>query len=352
MQSLVTRTVAIPEGGQPLNLETPQSGAEYPDAEWEFVSDPAALGWATDRLADARSLAGSIDTAALMIVHGGRVVLQDGEITTRFNGHSIRKSLLSALIGIEVAAGRIDLAKTLEDLDIGDHRGLSATERTATVLDLLQARSGIYHPAGYESDWMKTIKPARFSHAPGVYWCYSNWDFNALGTAFRRMTGKDIFESFAESIAGPLAMQDFGVSDGAYVDSAESEHPAYPFRITARDLARFGLLFLREGSWGDRQVVPRSWVRQSVKPYSDAGPRGAYGYMWWVARDEIMLPGMLLPDGSYSAQGVGGHYIVVVPSHDMVVVHRVNTDVDGNAVSRLDFGRLMSVILEAHPIGY
>lgn len=185
----------------------------------------------------------------------------------------------------------------------------------------------------------------------GVCWCCSNWDFNAFGTAFRQITDRDIFEAFAESIAGPLAMQDFRATDGTYIEATESEHPAYPFRMTARDLARFGLLYLREGRWGDRQVVPRDWARQGVRPYSDAGPRGAYGYMWWVTRDEIPLPGMLMPNGSYSAQGVGGHYLVIVPSHDMVVVHRVNTDVEGKAVTRLDFGRLMRLILEAHPIG-
>ena len=334
-----------------MNAELPPLQDEYPEAGWESADDPAAAGWAPDRLAQAGAHARSIGTAALMIVQNGRVVLREGEVGTRFNVHSIRKSLLSALIGIEVAAGRIDLAATLEELGLDDRRGLSQTERGATVLDLLQARSGIFHPAGYESDWMKTIKPVRFAHAPGVHWCYSNWDFNALGTAFRRLTGKDIFAAFSDSVAGPLGMEDFRVSDGAYVESPQSDHPAYPFRMTARDLARFGLLYLRQGRWADRQVVPRDWVRQSVKPYSDAGPRGAYGYMWWVTRDEILLPGMLMPNGSYSAQGVGGHYVVVVPSHDMVVVHRVNTDIDGNAVSRFDFGRLMHLILEAHPLG-
>ena len=323
----------------------------FPGSDWAVVDDPAATGWSAGRLAEAQDCAKSIGSAALMAAHGGRVVLEWGETARRYNCHSIRKSLLSALIGIAVEDGRIDLGATLEALEIDDRLGLSATERSATVLDLLQARSGIHHAAGYESAWMRSIKPDRFSYAPGMHWCYSNWDFNALGTIYRRVTGQDIFAAFAEAIAAPLAMQDFRAADGSYVPSTVSDHPAYPFRMTARDLARFGLLFLRGGRWGDRQVVPRDWVQQSVKPYSDAGPRGAYGYMWWVARDEILLPGMLMPDGSYSAQGVGGHYVIVVPSHDLVVVHRVDTDVEDNAVSRLDFGRLMRLVLAAHPLG-
>ena len=69
--------------------------------------------------------------------------------------------------------------------------------------------------------------------------------------------------------------------------------------------------------------------------------------MWWVAVDGRHLPNVELEDGAYSARGAGGHYILVLPSHDMVIVHRVNTDVAGNYVSSAEFGELVRLILEA-----
>jgi len=142
-------------------------------------------------------------------------------------------------------------------------------------------------------------------------------------------------------------MQDYEPADGAYVAGADSVHPAYPFRMTARDMARFGLLFLREGTWNGEQIVPRDWIRATVTSYSDAGGSGGYGYMWWVAANGTHLPGVELSDGGYSARGAGGHYILVVPAYDLVIVHRVNTDISGNSVSSSEFGELVRLILEA-----
>jgi CubicO group peptidase (beta-lactamase class C family) len=116
--------------------------------------------------------------------------------------------------------------------------------------------------------------------------------------------------------------------------------------MSARDLARFGLLFLRGGAWRDRQVVPREWVEESTRAHSDAGPCG-YGYMWWVAAGGKSLPGVYLPDGSFWARGTRGHYVLVVPAYDLVVVHRVDTDVPGREVSHQEFGRLLRLLLGA-----
>nr|WP_268894099.1 serine hydrolase [Pseudoroseomonas coralli] len=294
--------------------------------------------------------AANTDTAALMVVVRGRVLLSAGRVAARFNAHSIRKSLLSALIGIHAEAGRIDLEASLEDLGIDDQLGLTPREKLATVLDLLCARSGIYHPSGYESPWMLSIKPARHSAGPGTAWCYNNWDFNALGTIFRQCTGADIFRDFAARIAAPCGMEDFRPEqDGAYVPLPESRHPAYPFRLTARDLARFGQLFLDGGRADGRQVVPENWMRMSVLPVSEAGHHGAYGYMWWVARQGVMFPNVVVPEGSYAALGTRGHVLLVLPALQAVVVHRVDTDQPGPSVSYARFGRLLRHLLAAAP---
>ena len=69
--------------------------------------------------------------------------------------------------------------------------------------------------------------------------------------------------------------------------------------------------------------------------------------MWWVAANGRHLPGVDLPDGSYSARGAGGHYILVVPKYDLVIVHRVNTDIQGQSVTNKEFGELLKRILAA-----
>ena len=315
---------------------------------WPRWADAASAGWSAATLAEAKAYSETIDTAAVMVVAGGRVVAAWGTVAKDYNVHSIRKSLLSALFGIHEAEGRIDLEATLEELGIDDKQGLTEREKLATVLNLLTARSGIYHPSGYESPWMISIKPARGTAGPGTAWCYNNWDFNALGTIFCKLTGADIYSDFAGRIGGPLGMEDFSPREhGQYVELPESDHPAYPFRMTARDLARFGELFLRRGRWGGRQIVPTAWVDASVLPYSDAGTGGAYGYMWWVAREGILFPGVVVPRGTYAALGAGGHKVIVLPALDAVVVHRVDTDQKGKEVTNLQFGRLLRMILGA-----
>jgi CubicO group peptidase (beta-lactamase class C family) len=330
---------------------TPSEG--WPGVEWGIAVSPADREWDAARLEQARTYSASIGSAAVMVVQGGLVVAQWGEIERRYKCHSIRKSFLSALIGLHVESGAIDLEQTLAELDIDDREGLTPREKAASVLELLTARSGVYHPAGHETERMKRIKPARGSHGPGTWWCYNNWDFNALGTIFERQTGCKIFEEFRDRIATPLQLQDFRYDaerrDGAYVHFEMSMHPAYPFRMSARDLARFGLLFLRGGRWMDRRIVPEKWVRMSIRPYSEAGERGAYGYMWWVAKGDIHFPQMSVPPGTYSARGAGGHYLVVIPTRDLVVVHRVDTDVPGRRVDSLQFGALLERILDAAP---
>jgi CubicO group peptidase (beta-lactamase class C family) len=315
---------------------------------WPRWDRPEDAGWSTARLAEAKSYAEGGTSDAVMLVSGGRVVAAWGAVAVRFNVHSIRKSLLSALIGIHEAEGRIDLEATLQTLDIDDKQGLTAREKLATVLDLLAARSGVYHPSGYETPNMIVIKPARGSAGPGTVWCYNNWDFNALGTIFRKATGADVHADFAARIAAPLGMEDFRPqTDGQYVALAESQHPAYPFRMTARDLARFGELFLHHGRAGGRAVVPAHWVAMSVLPYSDAGTSGAYGYMWWVERAGILFRNTVVPAGTYAARGAGGHVVVVVPALDAVIVHRVDTDQAGREITNGRLGRLLGMLLGA-----
>ena len=262
--------------------------------------------------------------------------------------HSIRKSYLSALYGIHVHEGRIQLSKTLADLGIDDQSPLTAVEKRATVADLLKARSGVYHPALAETPNMALARPARGSYPPGVFWYYNNWDFNVLGTILEQTTKRSIFEEFKARIADALEMEDFRLEDGIHFSGPASVHAASPFRMTARDMARFGLLYLRGGQWRGRSIVPREWVEESTRAFSDIGQSGGYGYLWWVAPNGgPHFTSAYFNGRVFSAQGFGGHYIVVVPYLDLVVVHRVNTDMQGRFVTGSQFGRLMQLILDA-----
>jgi CubicO group peptidase (beta-lactamase class C family) len=198
-------------------------------------------------------------------VQDDRVIARCGDARKRVNVHSVRKSLLSALYGIAISEGSISLSSALAQLGIDDKPpSLTDVEKQATVRDLLMARSGIYHPAAYETSDIRQNRPTRGSHAAGTFRFYNNWDFNALDTIYRQVTGEDIFQSFVRRIARPVDMEDFSSRDGQYVLEGLSIHPAYPFTMSARDLARFGLLFLNGGRWNASQVVAAEWVREST----------------------------------------------------------------------------------------
>src|SRR5947209_7922433 len=168
--------------------------AVYPGASWEKVVDVERAGWSKAGLAAAEDYSRTIQTSAVVIVSGGRVVAEWGEPSRRFNIHSIRKSFLSALYGIHVREGHIDLSATMESLGVDDNEpSLTAEEKKATLHDLIEARSGVYHSALYETPGMKAARPKRGSHPPGTFWYYNNWDFNVLGTVFERLTKTNLF---------------------------------------------------------------------------------------------------------------------------------------------------------------
>jgi len=336
------------EGREPL----------YPGSSWTRAERPEELGWSTEKLDLVRSFAQRIGSAALMIVDDGLVVLSWGRVEENFKCHSVRKSLLSALIGIQVQQGKIDLSKSLAELGIDDcPPRLSPTEKRATVADLLKARSGVYHLALGESPEMKAQRPKRHSHQPGELWYYNNWDFNALGTIFEQETGRSIFEEFERRLAGPLQMADFSRRLCGYQSDYQGRRPGegecvsihrrYTFRLSARDLARFGLLYLRDGRWGESQIVPREWVRESTASHSIIGPERGYGYMWWTGQGAGLMPHVRVRGHCYYAAGYRGHRIIVLPFRRLIVVLRVDTFDYKVSLGNDQIGRLLWLILDA-----
>jgi CubicO group peptidase (beta-lactamase class C family) len=300
------------------------AGPVWPSATWTKVEDPAALGWSVEQLAKAEDYTRAYAPTAVMIVQDGKVIASWGDISHKVNVRSVRKSLISALYGIGVAEGRIRLDQTIGQLGIDDRPpSLSESEKQATIRDLLMARSGIYHAAAYETPDAKAKRPQRGSHPPGSYWYYNNWDFNTLGFIYQKLVGVDVFHGFEERIAKPIGIEDFSASDGKFVFEPSSDYAAYTFRLTARDLARFGWLYFNRGAWSDAQIVPAGWVDQSTKPWSQ-GDRGLdYGYLWWVLPEGVNW-GQPSLAGAYMALGYGGQGLAVIPQLRLVVVQLID----------------------------
>jgi CubicO group peptidase (beta-lactamase class C family) len=313
-----------------ITLFAEPSSESSPPSCWPRARDPDALGWSPAKLTQFAAELQKQRVAALVVVTDGQVVLEWGNTANNFQAHSMRKSLISALYGIYVAEGRIDLSKTLAELGIDELTPLTDAEKQATVEELLQARSGVYIPAAGEAQSMADDRPARGSHPHGTYWYYNNWDFNALGTIFDQETGEDnIYRAFETRIAAPIGMSDYFSGRLRYTYSyKQSAHPYYGFRISARDLARFGQLYLNRGKWGDSQIVPATWVKSSTRAHSKtrgSGTYSGYGYMWWVAAEDHGA----IQKGSYCASGYGGHTVEVLPDLDTVIAIRFNTDAPG-----------------------
>jgi len=330
---VATATLVVPAGHAQDRL--------FPGATWMQYATPEEAGFSAEQLAEAHAFWESLPSAAYMVVRGGAVVVAWGDVDRRYMCHSVRKSFLSGLIGVHVDAGDVDLEATLAELGISDiDDGLSETELTATVHDLLKARSGVYRLAAYEPP--QNPKPERHAHAPGEFWCYNNWDFNTLLTIFEQETGTKVFEEFQRVFAGPLGMQDFRARDGYYhYELEKSEHPAYPFRMSARDMARYGLLYLNDGEWDGRRILSKEWVDASHHAHTEEAFGSAYGYMWWISRAPV-----LAELGAYSARGVGGQSIQVLPGADMVIVNRTDT-FDGRRVNQQQLDQLARLVLAA-----
>jgi CubicO group peptidase (beta-lactamase class C family) len=325
----------------PLLAET--GAVAWPGREWDRTP-PEQAGWDIDALARARDYSQSIGTTSLIVVQHGRIVDSWGDIGQRLQLYSVRKSLLSALIGMAVAEGKINLDATLGSLGIDDNPpALTEAEKQAKVRQVLQSRSGVYHPAAFEMTSQVTHRPERGSHPPGSFWYYNNWDFNVLGTIYERAIGTSIFESFRRRIADPIGMQDYRPGDGTYIKTDVSMYPAYPFHMSARDLARFGLLFLRTGRWRDASIVPASWVKESTASYSETNLGTGYGYMWWTGFPDRRVEIMALSPGGFWAAGNYGQFIVVDPVNDLVIVHQTN----GGEVHSAQMGHLRWLLLSA-----
>ncbi|MFC1595643.1 serine hydrolase, partial [Gemmatimonadota bacterium] len=131
----------------------------FPGERWERIADPGLVGYDPVKLDSLHAYVEGLNTTAVMVVVGGRVLFEHGDVEQVSYLASVRKSILAMLYGNYVEDGTIDLQKTLTDLEMDDVGGLLPIERRAKVWDLITARSGVYHPASNPGDNLADAPP-------------------------------------------------------------------------------------------------------------------------------------------------------------------------------------------------
>lgn len=289
-----------------------------PEKQWLQYKTPEDAGFSSQKLEKARKLADQYKSASVLIIYKGAIVQSWGDASRRFRMHSARKATQSALIGIYVSKGLIDINKSIGEYGIDEVTPLTDVEKSATVKQLMTGYSGINLPSVANNGNI----PARGIHKPGEHWYYNNWNYNALNTVFEQQTHMKLTDAFVEHIASPIGMEDFVPHDAWYNYEKISLHPVYHMNMSSRDMARFGLLYMNEGRWGNEQIIPAQWVKESLTTYTPKSVSYGSGYAW------SMPPEKTFNQKCYTAEGSGGHIMMLFPESDMIIVHRANTYVE------------------------
>lgn len=327
--------------------------------EFENVK-PESQDFSSEKLDSLGLFLDKAGSSSLLILKDGNVVYEWGNTQNKHTVHSIRKALINSLYGIYVSDGTIDTTATLKQLKIDDIApSLTESERTATIADLLKSRSGIYHYSAATNEAMIDQMPERGMHKPNEAYFYNNWDFNVLGYILEEATDKSIYDLFYEQIAKPLGMQyannyvsiyakneneSIPQTDGFYqYDKTKSKYPAYHFRLSARDLALYGQLYLNKGMWNGQQIVPKEWIEQSTKAHSVYNKNYgiAYGMLW-----NVLMKTESRESKSFFHTGVGIHMLGIYPASDVVLIHRVDTENDYR-FNQGDFYKMISLVWSA-----
>ena len=286
----------------------------------------AAWDWAFDRRTHGHP---SEVTLSLLVVHRREIVFEryapGVDVTTRTRTWSAAKSIAGALVGIAVSQGNLDLDAPLPYAE-GDPRrsvtlrhvlhmssGLDSVDndRCAVVGSCLSYWGGASSVAGALARGLVS--------RPGIRWDYENYDTILAVHALKKALGARDYLAFPRAaLLDRIGMRSTLVGVDRFGDFVLSSQ----VYTNARDLARFGLLYLNRGKWPGPQaatVVPESWVDFSRTPApASASGGGFYGAHWWLVPDDRKD----VPADAYAAAGNRGQYVIVVPSHDLVIVRR------------------------------
>lgn len=276
-------------------------------------------------------------TLAVVCVSRGKIVAErygpDTNADTTLISWSMAKSVTQALVGLLAGDGQLDVdapAPVPEWTDPDDPRN------AITLAHLLRMRSGLEWNEDYvDADTshclemlfgsghtdMGAFAAASAAIAPAdTVFNYSSGTTNIISRLITQLLGTEqaVRDYMDARLLGPLAMAS---ADPRFDDAGTFVGSSYLY-ATARDFARFGMLYLRDGIWNGRRLLPEGWVDRARTPTSvDAEvPGRAYGEHWWMNLDD--------PAGTFWANGYEGQFIAVVPSADAVVVRLGKTPAD------------------------
>jgi CubicO group peptidase (beta-lactamase class C family) len=272
-------------------------------------------------------------TRATLVAQDGRIVAEryapGFDETTRFPGWSMTKSVLNALIGILVGENRLSLTdrSLMPAWDGTDPRA------SITLDDLLRMRSGLAFSEVYKdlrSDVIEMLfnRPDTAAFAanrpldaqPGTTWNYASGTTNILSAIARRVVGEAGYPSWPRhALFAPL-----GMTSAIIEPDASGTFVASSFMLaTARDWARFGQLYLQDGVWERRRLLPPGWVSFSTTQ-TPQSPGLIYGAHWWLGlRPELgggTAAAARIPRDAFFAVGHEGQVLTVIPSLRLVVV--------------------------------
>ena len=297
------------------------------------------------------------NTRALVVVHGGRIVVEryapGFDAKMPLLGWSMTKAALNALVGLRVKDGKLDLAdKAL----LPQWRGDGDKRRDISLDNLLRMSSGLAFDESYDDPLADVTQmlfvagdQARFAatkeldHPPGTYWHYSGGTSAIIAHILRATfaTEGDYLRYPRERLFGPLGMKSAILAPDASGTFAASSF----LYATARDFARLGLLFLQDGMWEGKALLPDDWVVYSRGPARTL-PDGSYGAHLWLRLPEsegLGVPPM--PEDAYYFLGYDEQIVAIVPSRDLVIVRLGLTQYQG----AWDNARDLAPIVAAFP---
>ena len=286
------------------------------------------------------------DAFAFMIVYKGIPVVEaykpDFNMNTRFLSWSMAKSFLNAFVGIMVKDGELEINQRA-DIDEWKNDGRSKI----TINDLMQMQSGLKWNENYGNRSDVTVmlhcqeNMGRFAFEQpqefpaGTKWYYSSGTANIVSWLIRKKFDTD---SSYYKFAHDNLFEKIGIEDAVFeVDPSGTFVGSSYLYLTARDYARFGLLYLNDGVFNGQRILPEGWVKYTVTPAS--GSNGKYGSLFWLNRSKRYRSA---PEDMYSCEGHDGQMIIIIPSRQlvMVVLGFSQTSTGG-----MDFDRLIRDVL-------
>lgn len=260
---------------------------------------------------------------SVLVYKGDEIILEryynNCNEQSRHNIKSIWKSILSICCGIAMDTGFI---KSVDEpiatyLPMFDGRN-NAYHPFISIKHLLTMTSGIYWNGGikYHCPMMEQFNRAKnrieyisdikMAAVPGTVSLYKEWDVILLSAVISAASGMNAFDFCNEYLYKPLGIESgrwFTFPDGLCYNIGTTPAQQAESDLSARELAKIGLLFKHDGNWNGKQIVPKAYIQEALAPHEPG-----YGYLWW------------LYDNGYGCSGYGGQQIKVIPEQDIVYV--------------------------------